>query len=325
VNPTLVQMSHSVPDRQNTVFVAWTIGNVCNYRCSYCPPQLRSGSRKWLPIERILAFAERLAADAHSRSKTVCIQLSTGEVTLMPGFLDLIAALKRIGCQVVIISNASKSTAWWAQAVANLDQVVLSFHPETTDLKHFTEVANVASAAIRTHLNIAAPPHCFDIALHAAEHLATHCTDVTLLLKPMLIDFKDKLYPYSSNQLSILRERVFTATLTHPIVSIRGDMVAEYSDGEKRTMGANQFLADGLNRWRDWECNAGVEVISIKYSGAIFRGVCGEGGPIGNIDSPDTFVLPTLPVRCTRSSCSCLLDIMTTRRLPTNNRAAFAA
>jgi hypothetical protein len=265
-------------------------------------------------LRNIIAFSERLVDIARERGKTVCIQLSSGEITLMPEFLNLTAHLKELGCELVVISNGSKPIQWWREAVESLDQVVLSFHPERADLHHFSEVANVASSKIRTHLNVAAPPSHFEKALGAAEHLAANCTDVTILLKPMLVDFKDRLYPYTDTQLAMFRDRKFVARTTRPVVSIRGTMLAQYSDGQTQAVEPAQFIVSDLNHWQGWECSAGLELISIKFSGEIYRAVCGEGGPIGNIYFPRRFSLPLSPVVCTRKSCTCLLDIMMTRR-----------
>jgi hypothetical protein len=317
----LVRINHADATRKHILFVPWTIGNICNYQCDYCPPQLHNGTRKWIPPHKILLFAGRLIASARSRGKTVCIQLSTGEITLMPGLLDVLGELKQMGSQLAIISNGSKSQKFWRQVVTSLDHLVLSFHPGWTEIQHFREIVDVASGATRTHINIAAPPSYFDKAVAAAEYLVANCRDVTILLKPMLIDFKTQLYPYSVEQMAVFRERSFIAETTRPIVDVRGDMIAEFANGELRTLEASQFLVENINHWRGWDCYAGVEVLSIKYSGEIYRGVCGEGGPIGNVNRPSEFDLPIFPVRCSRETCSCLLDVMTTRHRPLRGEA----
>jgi hypothetical protein len=46
----------------------------------------------------------------------------------------------------------------------------------------------------------------------------------------------------------------------------------------------------------------------------VFRSICGVGGPIGRIDGPIEF--PSDFVICDRAKCSCISDILLTKRLP---------
>jgi hypothetical protein len=93
-------------------------------------------------------------------------------------------------------------------------------------------------------------------------------------------------------------------------------MVVSYSDGSSRLMSAAQLVIEGLNRWPGWLCHAGTELISIDMKGDIHKGLCRVDGSIGNIAAIDRFELPERPTLCTRPSCNCLLDIMTSRSLP---------
>jgi organic radical activating enzyme len=311
---TLIRIDHAAAERKNILVVDWMLGNSCNYECHYCPPSLHNGSLRWVDSQKIMNFAERLAALCKARSFCVYFQFSGGEVTLLPNFLNMLGQLRELGCQLAILSNGSRSLDWWSDAVKFLDQVVLTFHPEGADLHHFTAVANLSGARIRTHLNVAAPPDFFEIAHTAAKHLAANCQDVTILLKPMLVDFGESLYPYTPEQINILKTEKFLAQFSRPVVSTRGEMLATLADGTRRVMQANQFLAEGLNKWRGWECNIGLELLSIAQSGAIYRGACREGGPVGHIDKYLEFALPEAPIICKKNACVCLLDVMTSRR-----------
>lgn len=310
----IVRLDHAIADRRNILFVDWMIGNACNYACSYCPPSLHDGSRRWISHETIAAFTKRLVTLAEEQKKIVYIQLAGGEVTAIPYFINTLECLKEAGARTLIISNATRDIAWWKRAAAALDEVVLTFHPEQAELAHFTAVANVASAQIRTHINVAAPPDHFDKSLAAARHIAEQCRDVTITLKPMLIGFGHELYPYTAEQLRTLREQVFRAELTRPLRGARGTMVATYEDGSSREVEASTLVVEGLNRWQMWECDIGIELLCIKHSGEIHRGECGVGGEIGHVQQWQEFVLPAAGITCTKPSCSCLLDIMTSRR-----------
>ena len=310
----MLRIDHAVPARKNILFVTWMLGNVCNYACSYCPSALHDGSRPWVSSRRFLRFIERLVQLAKLEGRRIYIQLGGGEVTLIPDFLDVLKELKNLGCQTAIISNGTRGGNWWSEAVEYLDEAILTFHPENAQLKHFRSIVDIASRKTRTHVNIAAPPDYFEVALGTAQYLVKTCNDFTITLKPMLVDFGDTLYPYSDEQLQIMQLQHFDIRCTHPVESVRGDMLVTMSNGETRIMEACQFLVDGTNHWSGWECDIGLELLSVKYSGEIYRGLCHEGGLIGHIDLPDQFILPNTGIVCTKETCVCLLDVMTSRR-----------
>ncbi|HLI75824.1 MAG TPA: radical SAM protein [Acidobacteriaceae bacterium] len=311
-NPT-VRIDHEDAERKNILFVDWMLGNACNYACSYCPPALHDGTERWVPATTILTFAEAVTRHAARQHRKVVFQLAGGEVTAIPYFLETLRSLKALGIATLIISNGTKHLDWWEKAVPFLDEVVLTFHPERAVLDHFLRVVQMVSAGIRTHVNVAAPPERFDACVHVAETLANACTDITITLKPMLIGFSDKLYPYTPQQLEILQSRPFTAPSSTHRPSFRGPMLATDADGSLTRFEASQFVATGRNQWFSWQCNAGLELLCIKSSGDIFRGECKVGGKIGNVADVPNISWPAAAITCTRKTCSCLLDIMTTR------------
>jgi organic radical activating enzyme len=310
----LIQIDHVVSRRRNILVVDWMLGSPCNYDCHYCPPSLHDGKKRWVASSKILAFSERLADLCNERSLTVFLQFSGGEVTLIPRFVETLKELRGLGCETAILSNGSRSLDWWSEAVRFLNQVVLTFHPESADVNHFSSVASLLSSCTRVHINVAAPPYHFSVAQAAARHFAANCQDVTILLKPMLVGFGDELFPYSAEQLTILRTDRFVAVTSRPVVSARGEMTGTFANGAVRTMQAKQFLTEHLNHWRGWECNIGLESLSIEHSGTIYRGACREGGAIGHIERYLEFDLPSKPIICGKRTCACLLDVMTSRR-----------
>jgi organic radical activating enzyme len=313
-NSRAVRMEHETADRKNLLMLNWELGNTCNYTCSYCPEQLHDGSRYWPAHEAVLRFADKLVSLTRSRGQTVHIQFTGGEVTLMPRLRSLLQSLHDLGCRLSVISNGSRSISWWRESSRYLDAAVLTFHPETADIEHFENVVQLLSSRIRTHINVAAPPTMFEHALKTAVRLSQSCSDITLLLKPLLIEFGEQLYPYSQEQLEILSTRQFKARLTRPYYDPRGDMVITYDDGTSVQKGPSMFIADGSNNWFGWECDIGMELLSINMWGEIYRGLCGEGGKLGHFSQPELFDLPRTSIICTRDSCRCLLDIMTSRR-----------
>ena len=312
--------------------VDWCLGNTCNYSCSYCPERLHDGSVKWEHKDMITRFCDRLVSHYSSMGNSLWFQFSGGEPTLYSGgegrsesgaagFLDLIEQLHNRGCKIGVISNGSRTLRWWKQALGFLDNVILTHHIEFVDLGHFVALAQLLSGRVRTHVNVTMHPDRFEDCLANAFCIADQCSDITVTLKPLLINFGSVMYPYDEGQRQILRETRFDMKTTRAVGGPQGLMRRRYSDGSSDTVKASHLIVSDQNRWAGWSCNAGLELLSIDYSGNVYRGVCKQGGRIGHIRC-DHLALPRSPVICEKAVCHCATDIMTTRISPAG--AAFA-
>jgi len=73
--------------------------------------------------------------------------------------------------------------------------------------------------------------------------------------------------------------------------------------------------SNGLNSWKGWYCSAGLRTLYIDFDGNVFRGTCGEGGWLGNINVVSGLqdkahdLLNSVWVQCTKNSCSCGADM----------------
>jgi organic radical activating enzyme len=311
-NSRAVRIERETADLRNQLFVNWELGNACNYACSYCPKQLHDGSRNWPAHEVVLRFADRLTRLAGSMGKSVHIQFTGGEVTLMPRFRRLLQSLRAAGCRLSIISNGSRSIRWWKENCDYLDAVNLTFHPESADIEHFEDVARLLSSRMRTVACVAALPTMFQRAVEVIERLSHSCSDITLILKPLFIEFGAQLYPYTLEQLRILSNLEFKTATTRPAFSPR--LVIIYDDGAAVLKGPTALIAEGANNWIGWQCDIGLELLSINMRGEIYRGECGEGDKLGHVSQPESFDLPRSSVICTRDACTCLFDVMASRR-----------
>lgn len=311
-----IRIEHGSPERAGILFVDWMLGNTCNYACSYCPEGLHNGSIPWHDLRIVDAFAATLSTVAATQGKRVHIQFTGGEVTVRPQFLEMLRSLKQFGFGIGLISNGSRTSRWWHESLPLLSAVTLTFHPEFADLDHFVDVVTLASTAVETHVNVTTLPENFAASISAAEHIAARCERVSIILKPMFVAFGSNLYPYTATQLQILRDNKYHTKVSKPSSSIRGEMRVFYDDGAQKSVTPQSFVVNGLNRWRGWECDAGIELLSVDVRGDVYRGVCREGGRLGNIANIGLSAFPRDPIQCGRDACTCLLDIMTSRRLP---------
>lgn len=310
----VIRIEHQNPAASSVTVVDWCFGNICNYACSYCPDRLHDGSIGWEDYDVIVRFCERLISHYSSSGRSLFFQFSGGEPTLYARFLELMTYLRSRNCRVGIISNGSRKLEWWEKAAGLLDNVVLTHHIEFVDLEHFIGVVELLSREVRTHVNVTMLPDKFDACLANAIHIANVCANITLTLKPLLIDFGSTMFDYNDIQKDILRNRHFNIRSTRPLEGPRGAMRRIYSDGTSDIAKASQIIVGDENRWSGWSCEIGRELLAINYAGDVYRGVCKQGGRIGGI-ADDHTRFPDGPVICGKAVCHCVTDIMTTRTL----------
>lgn len=119
--------------RVQGVRVQWDIGKRCNYSCSYCWPNVHSSTEP-LRTEKELRDAAQRIFDAFSRGRPVFFQFSGGEPTLVPGFLEFVADLKKQGHQVVVTTNGSRTAEYLTQLIDHAN-INISIHFEFADLE----------------------------------------------------------------------------------------------------------------------------------------------------------------------------------------------
>lgn len=306
-------LQHADPAHANTLLVDWCLGTTCNYSCSYCPDSLHDGRHSFPDVDAATRVAHALIDHSAEMGRRVTFQFTGGEPTLYPGLLPLARAVKERGAATVVISNASRPLEWWRSALTWLDTAILTYHIEFSTTR-FADVLELLSSSIRTHVNVTMWPPRFNDCLAAAESLALACPRATFTLKPLLVEFGDKLYPYTEEQRTIIRDRRLGAR-NAPSPHGRGQMLLTGPDFDyAEQVRPADLIVSGRNQWTGWLCYAGLELLSITPRGDVYRALCREGGRIGTIYD-DTLNLPDAPLICAKARCHCVTDILTTKIL----------
>ena len=70
--------------------IEWTLGNTCNYNCSYCLPVLHDNSFPWIDLDESIKFIDRLHEHyGNMGMKNYIWKFGGGEPTLYKHFADL--------------------------------------------------------------------------------------------------------------------------------------------------------------------------------------------------------------------------------------------
>ena len=57
---TINKITYKFPQLLNVLQIEWTLGNTCNYNCSYCLPILHDNSFPWINLEKSKKFIDKL-------------------------------------------------------------------------------------------------------------------------------------------------------------------------------------------------------------------------------------------------------------------------
>lgn len=305
---------HAEAAHRRAVLVDWSVGNACNHACSYCPAALHDGSLGWQEADAMIRLMDDLARHyGGTLGRVVWCQFTGGEPTMHPAIVPLLHAAADRGIRTSLISNGGRTFRFWERIFGLLESVVLTYHDEFVDHGHFRDVAELLSAAMPVHVNVTVHPTRFDDILARADDIARAAPDATVTLKPLRVGFGERLYPYTDAQRARLGQ-IEGDREGRGEAAPRGAMLAVAADGTWVVKRANDFILEGRNRWPGYLCDAGLESLRIRADGRVFRAVCGEGGEIGRLGG--RIALPLAPVVCGRSACTCVSDILITKRRP---------
>ena len=323
----------------DNIRIQWNMGNSCNYNCEYCPPILHDGSKPWLPIESYLTAIERLCKHYNSLDKRVDFELIGGEVTVIPGFEDIIRKIDQFNTHNVVFTNGSRTVNWWSKAKYYMDGVVLTFHPQTQDKQHIIDVINEIKEDVTIDINIAGiGGQVQDLGDFVEElrNLFLNCNrntydNVSICVKTMykkLLGHQSKqetYWQYTDKELEVLQRPGIKPMPVEHIDHIEDEEPKEhvpdtswmteflYEDGTTKYVQSHQIINEGLNSFKDMKCHLGFESLNIDASGDMYSSWCGAVN-FGNV-ADSNWSLPASKVICPYQYCNNISDISITKTI----------
>ena len=312
------------------------MGNSCNYECEYCPPILHDGSRSWLKKEQYIRAIERLSQHYNTLGKRVDYELIGGEVTVIPGFEDIIKAISEYNTSSVVYTNASRTVNWWSKAKHYMDGVVLTYHPLTQDKQHFIDVINEIKEHVTIDINIAGiggQVEKLGIFVEELRHLFRDCNknaynNVSICVKTMykkLLGRQSKqetYWEYTQNEQDVLQRPGIKQQEVRRESNVDDDLPHDpnawmtefkYDDGSVEYVQSHQIIDKGLNSFAGMRCHLGFESLNIDASGDMYSSWCGAVN-FGNV-SDNNWDLPLTKTVCPYPFCNNISDISITKTL----------
>lgn len=316
----------------NNIRVQWNMGNQCNYNCEYCPAILHDGSKPWLSLDTYLHTVDKLCTHYNNQGKRVDFELIGGEVTVMPGFEDIIRKISEYNAHSVVFTNASRTINWWSKAKHYLNGVVITFHPQSQDRQHLVNVINEIKDYVTIDINIAGVAgeveslgewvedlRClFKDCVHNRYDSVSICVK-TMYAKLLGRNSKQETYwPYTEAELEVLRRPgIKPQPLPEGSNSPPPDPTAWmteflYDDGTAKYVQSHLIVNEGLNKFKGMKCSLGFESVNIDATGDIYSSWCGAK-LFGNIASLDNWQLPSSETECPFDFCNNISDIAITK------------
>lgn len=298
----------------NFVIIEWMLSNVCNFDCSFCSPEIKSGTKRWLDFAVYKNTIEKIINEA--APKTVWFKFTGGEPTLYPDLIKLLQFVRSTNNKSFIMSNGTRTLRWWKELRdANcVDIINLTHHPEQTDdYKKIIDIVEIfRPTPTRVTINVTCIPRLFDKALKEFTILKENCFGN---ISMMQINDDIGMSKYTEQQKQILLANSFVRMpdpiFPKPLTYHDNKMEMVMSDQSTIVDNVFQFIKREENQFFGWDCDAGKDLLRINHTD-VYRATCliGDKGSIF-----DDKLLKTSSITCTKNYCTCSLDMVQPKKL----------
>ncbi len=299
------------------VQIDWTMSNVCNYACEYCPTITHDGSFGWPTLDSVDYTTKKLQAH-YGQGKRLEYILLGGELALWKSLPDAIDIIHNNSpdAHIKFITNGIMPADYWRRIGKHITSAVFSYHPtQVKDVKKFVESVNALDNNYKSIL-ILAWPTAWDKVVAARDYMLEHLSNFTSL-ELKLVDNRyetiaNSRVPYTAEQIEYINRN-------RKVSKSKGSMFKPsytFLDNERIEEVSSQLFVDEQNNFKNWYCGIGVDKITLDANGSIRRGsgcMLGTDEDFGNWKDCNIKTLPTKGVTCPYNSCWCMPDLMATK------------
>jgi len=321
-----IQYKHREFDR--VLQIEWTLGNTCNYSCSYCSPSLHDNSFPWIDLAASKKFIDRIYEHYGSLGIEHYIwKFGGGEPTLYKSFPELCAYINaKPNSYIIPITNGSRKLDWWRANAENFFIVHFSVHPEFADAEHIMEVCDyLFEQGVNSFCHVMIKPDEYDRCMEIIETLKrSRHSGWGIQAKPLhhiwATETADEreLFPYTEEQ-----KKIFTGTIRNQVhagkmagLKINRDMTVTTDEGT-RDFDPYWAVTHEIVDWRGFHCMAGINRIYINYDKRVYLGagcrVDRENFTGLTYDDP-SLEFPSSGVICKQERCVCIADVQVPKR-----------
>lgn len=289
----------SVWPHQDQLKIEWNLGKRCNYDCSYCPSSIHDNYSPHTSIDVLERTVDRLCA----LEKPLRISLTGGEPAVHPDIEDLFDYLKRKNVYWVnLTTNGTRPAQWYLHNEMFYNHIVFSLHFEH-DWKRVLHTINQFYDSTER-----------DFFVNVMAH-HNHMDDVRTVVAQLIqkgIKFAVRRIRWTEGDHNVFDDLKYDGKDLEWLLSMDATAKPNCRIDDSQIIHANDVIKNHQNQFKNWQCNAGIESLMINWDGDVHRATCRVGGSLGNIYNGD-FVVPTDPIICDRTYCTCAADIPLTK------------
>ena len=281
-------------DEPSQFIVCWNLGNSCNWSCDYCPKYLNDASVYWTDNELIKTTL--LKIKNFFKDQQIRVEFMGGEVTTKPDFIDLMKFCREQGFYNHIVTNASRTVAYWERLSPYLDSAILSFHPLNANKEQYESVVDtMIKHNARPMCSLAMVKDKFWEMVEYKKYLDQKYQNNVYVDYMLLYDKENKhnyngyFYDYDREQLDFL------------VSNIGKHFTMQYEDGTIRDVSFAEVTEEKLNDFTGYSCGTKLSMMNIDYYGGASISVCRQRRPI-NI-STENFEESLKPRVCQQNEC----------------------
>ena len=308
----IIRVENDQPD--NMLAIHYAVHNVCNFKCWYCFPNSNSGEYRWPNLNLISKnfihlleyYRKNLGKDRYE------LKLLGGEPTVWPELGDFIRMLKeRYGDSIRIktFTNASRTMRWWEENSQYFDSVLISGHPAEIDEEHTRKVADLLyDAGVYVDFNMMMDPQRWNRCIDIIEYMKDSKNQWSIVSAHLVHDT----FKYTNEQMSYIKDyikRQPNSNYYNNSQHSKLNITVHYEDGSMEKVNNNYIVYNDLNHFRGWECNVGLENLSIQFDGALVANCATKlygldfRYNINNVDFAEKFTPKLIPVICDKEGC----------------------
>jgi hypothetical protein len=227
-----------------------------------------------------------------------------GEPTLWPKFesfcKDICTHPEKTSVQFT--SNGSRTVRYWENFSAPVDTLGFSFHPEFANEDHYFNILKVLHNKYNVKVFLMMPPQYYSKIKQFYHRIENSDLNIDVAIKliknhngsGLVCGYNNEHKHFSMNRLN--RSKVDYIDDLQPLYN-------------NKTFIPQDLVNSGKDKFKGWNCNIGIDRVSIKSNGDVYGSTCYITPPYGNIYTDTDIVLPTEPTICTREYCGCGADV----------------
>lgn len=285
---------------QDSIKVEWNLGKRCNYDCSYCPVEIHDNHSPHSSIEILENTVDSLA----QLGKPLRISFTGGEPTVHPEFERLLKYCKsKMVAWINITTNGTRTAQWYLDQEEYFNHLVFSLHFEFDWSRVVKTILTYHKSKTRDSFVNVMAHHDF------MSDVKSVCTE----FDSVGVRYAVRRIRWTQGDHDVFDDGRYSGEDLQWLLKTDSTVKPNVILDDKEFMHSNDVIKLHLNRFKGWNCYAGLESLMINWDGEVHRATCRVGGSLGNIYQ-GTFTVPTSAVTCDREWCTCSADIPLTKQ-----------